>query len=51
METQAAETVEQFITKLRTSVKDCKYTNPDEMIRDRIVFGTSSEWSEKNLLI
>ena len=41
-ETQGAATVEQFVTKLRTLVKDCSYTNPDEMIRDRNVFGTSS---------
>ncbi|CAB4032430.1 Hypothetical predicted protein [Paramuricea clavata] len=34
-ETQAAGTIEQFITKLRTLVKDCEYTNPDEMMCDR----------------
>ena len=50
METQAAGTIEQFITKLRTLVKDCEYTNPDEMIRERIVFGTSYERVREKLI-
>jgi hypothetical protein len=50
METQAAGTIEQFITKLQTLVRDCEYTNPDEMICDRIVFGTSSERVREKLL-
>ena len=50
METQDAGTIEQFITKLRTLVKDCEYTNADEMIRDRIVFGTSSERVREKLI-
>ena len=50
METQAAGTIQQFITKLRTLVKDCEYINPDEMIRDRIVFGTSSERVREKLI-
>jgi hypothetical protein len=49
METQAAGTIEQFITNLRTLVKDCEYTNPDEMICDRIVFEHRLKESEKNL--
>ena len=33
--------MEQFVTELRTLVKDCSYANLEEMIRDRIVFGIS----------
>ncbi len=50
METQAAGTIEQFITKLQTLVKDCEYTNPDEMIHDRIVLATSSEGVREKLI-
>ena len=50
MESQAAGTIEQFITKLRTLVKDCEYTNPDKMIRDRIVFRTSYERVREKLI-
>ena len=49
-EIQGAATVEQFLTKLRTVVKDCSYTNPEEMIRDRIVFGTSSAKVREKLI-
>ena len=31
-------------------MKDCEYANPDEMIRDRIVFGTSSERVREKLI-
>lgn len=36
------ETCEEFATALNVLVKDCAYTNPDEMIRDRVVFGIHS---------
>lgn len=49
-EIQGAATVEQFLTKLRTLVKDCSYTNPEEMIRDRIVFGTPSAKVREELI-
>lgn len=32
-------TFDQFVTKLKRLSKDCSYTNANEMIRDRIVFG------------
>ena len=38
-----AEPVEQFITDLKLLAKDCAFDNADEMIRDRIVFGTNSQ--------
>jgi hypothetical protein len=31
-------------------VKDCEYTNPDEMVCYRIVFGTSSERVREKLI-
>lgn len=41
-ELQGTQSIEQYVTKLRLIVKDCNYTNANEMIRDRIVFGTNS---------
>ena len=42
---QGAKSVEQFITQLRVLGEDCNYrvVVKDEMIRDRVVFGTSSQ--------
>ena len=37
-----SETAEKFITALRILAQDCDFKDPDEMIRDRIVFGTNS---------
>ena len=37
-----SETVEQFVTDLKLLVRDCSFKKPDEMIRNRIVFGTNS---------
>ncbi|XP_052236866.1 uncharacterized protein LOC127848439 [Dreissena polymorpha] len=34
--------IEDFLTTLRISAADCKFTNKKEMIRDRIVFGLTS---------
>jgi len=34
--------IAQFTTRLRLLAKDCAFKESDEMIRDRIVFGTSS---------
>ena len=36
------EPVEQFVTELKLLAKDCSFKDPEEMIRDRIVFGTNS---------
>ena len=49
-EIQEAQTFEQFVTKLRTVIKDCGYEKPDEMIRDRIVFGISSRKLREKLI-
>lgn len=43
-ENQGASRVEQFVTRLRVLAEDCNYGNSkDEMIRERIVFRTSSQ--------
>lgn len=41
-EKQGGRTVEQWVTKLKVMVGDCNYSDPDEMVRDKIVFGTDS---------
>lgn len=38
------------MNKLKLLVKDCNYPNGDEMIRDRIVFGTNSPRVREKLL-
>ena len=45
------DTCEQFITALRVQVKECGYTNPDEMVRDRIVFGIRAEKVREKLIM
>lgn len=42
-EMQGSNSVEQFVTKLKSLVKDCAYAAPDEMVRDQIVFGIASQ--------
>ena len=37
----STETFEKFVTDLKLLVKDCGYDKPDEMVRDRIVFGVN----------
>ena len=37
-----SQTVEQFVTELKLLVRDCSFKEPDEMILDRIIFGTNS---------
>ena len=39
---ESSETAEKFITALRILAQDCDFKDPEEMIRDRIVFGTNS---------
>ena len=48
-EVQGTETIESFLTRLRLCAKDCEYgKQTDEMIRDRIVFGTIRARSGKS---
>jgi len=47
---QKSDTTEQCVTSLKLHVKDCNYTDPDEMVRDRIVFGTSSSKVREKLI-
>ncbi len=42
-ESQGSDSVEEFLTRLKMSAKECRFTDTDEMIRDRIVFGTNSQ--------
>lgn len=44
------ETFEHFVTELKLLVKDCGYTNSDEMVWDRIVFATNSPKVREKLL-
>ena len=43
------ESVEQFTTELQILTQDCEFTNTDEMIRNRIVFGTKSMKNREKL--
>ena len=47
---QSADTVEQYITRLKMLVRDCRYHDPDEMVRDRIVFGIQEEKAWEKLI-
>lgn len=50
-ENQGASKVEQFVTRLRVLAEDWNYgKSKDEMIRDRIVFGTSSQKVREKLI-
>ena len=44
------ETVEKFVTDLKLLVRDCSFKEPDEMIRDRIVFETNSRKIREKLI-
>ena len=44
------ETVEQFATDLKLLAKDCEFKEPEEMIRDRIVFATNSQKIREKLI-
>ena len=37
----SSETEEEFVTTLQIIAQDCDFKDPEEMIRDRIVFGTN----------
>lgn len=50
-ENQGESRVEQFVTRLRVLAEDCNYGNSkDEMIRERIVFRTSSQKVREKLI-
>jgi hypothetical protein len=42
--------IEDFTAKLKIAAKDCKFSNTDEMSRDRIVFGVSSSKIREKLI-
>ena len=44
------ESFEQFLTDLKLLVKDCGYTDPDEMVRDRVVIGCHSTKTREKLI-
>ena len=46
----SSETAEKFITDLRILAQDCDFKDPDEMLRDRIVFGTNSPKVREKLI-
>ena len=48
--TQGTNITEQYLTKLKTLAKDSIFNDPDEMIRDRIVFGVSEEKARETLI-
>ncbi|KAK3107010.1 hypothetical protein FSP39_004902 [Pinctada imbricata] len=50
LSTQGNDSIEQYVTRLRTLAKDCSFTNKDEMIRDRIVFGVTQEKAREKLI-
>lgn len=50
-EVQGTETIDSFVTRLRLRAQDCDFgANSDEMIRDRIVFGTNSPKIREKLI-
>ena len=50
-EIQGAQPIEQYITRLRLLAKDCAYGNAeDDMVRDRLVFGTNSAKVRERLI-
>ena len=49
-EIQGSEAIDSFVTRLRLKSRDCDYQDSDEMIRDRIVFGTNSPKIREKLI-
>ncbi len=47
---QTTESFDSFVTDLKLLVKDCEYNEPDKMVRDRIVFGVSSDTIREKLI-
>ena len=46
----AGESFDHFVTELKLLVKDCAFEKSDEMVRDRIVFGTNSPVVREKLI-
>ena len=44
------EPIEQFVKELKLLTKDCSFKDPEEMIRDRTVFGTNSSRVREKLI-
>ena len=49
-EIQGSEATDSFVTRLQLKSRDCDYHNSDEMIRERIVFGTNSPKLREKLI-
>ncbi|XP_062603293.1 uncharacterized protein K02A2.6-like [Saccostrea cucullata] len=49
-EVQGTNTFDQFVTKLKLLARDCNFSDAEEMIRDRIVFGIQSEKIREKLI-
>lgn len=49
-EIQNQDTIDAFLTRLRLSARDCNFDKVDDMIRDRIVFGTNSSKIREKLI-
>ncbi|XP_053381823.1 uncharacterized protein K02A2.6-like [Mercenaria mercenaria] len=49
-EVQGSDSFDAFLTRLRISARECQFHNNDEMIRDRIVFGTNSAKAREKLI-
>ena len=50
---QDSETFEQFVTELKTLIKNCEYSDDiqDEQIRDHLVFGVGSSKIRQNMIL
>ena len=49
-EVQGSDSIDAFVTRLKLRAQDCNYAERDNMIRDRIVFGCSSEKCREKLI-
>ncbi|XP_052242403.1 uncharacterized protein LOC127852487 [Dreissena polymorpha] len=49
-EIQGGDSIDAFITRLRLTARDCNFRDTDDMIRDRIVFGTNSSKIREKLI-
>lgn len=47
---ESSETTDQFVTRLKTMVKPCEYASPEEMVRDKLVFGIKDNAVKERLL-
>ena len=43
------ESVDKFVMRIQTLVKTCEYTNIDEMINDKLVFGIKDDETKQKL--